>query len=180
VDYASHPKLVEAVRLVGESYWQAKVGKVEPSVAPTRHGPQANDPARTESYRRRYASCLDKFEMVIQKFPEDATNTPLAYHMAGECYASFGEYQKTLDYFEKVCQTWPGYEFAWHLNYMVGDLCKQLVASKAMSKSDADALTAAAHKRLLELYPNSPAAKAVRPKSNTNSSAATGAQGGLQ
>jgi tetratricopeptide (TPR) repeat protein len=160
-EYASHPRLVEGVRILGESYWDyiMRAARTEPGSRQTPRAPRPGDAERLETMLRYRSRGLEKFELIIKEFPEDDTNTPFAYHSAGQYLIALGQPQKAAEYYQKVCQTWPDYRLAWHLHFVLGRLYRNQVQSGALARSDADAMTMETYERLLDLYPTSPAAQ---------------------
>lgn len=108
-----------------------------------------------------YRKTLEKCELMIRKWPEDASNAPFAYHFAGTCYSLLGEADKAVQYYRKVCDSWPQYQYNWYLLDMIGSLAKQLVATGGLAGADGERIVRDAYGRLLRDYPRSAPAKSA-------------------
>ena len=60
------------------------------------------------------------------------------------------------------CKSWPAYEFAWHLQFMIARLYRDLARSGQVPQAQADPQMEAALMAVLQKYPDCPAAKAAR------------------
>ena len=87
--------------------------------------------------------------------PVSAT-TPQVFYTSGILYAAqLGEYEKGIEYFQKIVDTWPGYEFAWHAQFYVGQYYERLKHSGAIPDAEADPKIEQAYKAVLDSYPAS-------------------------
>jgi tetratricopeptide (TPR) repeat protein len=98
------------------------------------------------------------WERITQQLPPSIT-TPEAYYAAAVVYSQeLGEYQKGIDYYQKVVDNWPDYEFAWHAQYFVGKYYEILRDSGIVSESEANSKIEQAYKAVVEKYPDSESA----------------------
>jgi tetratricopeptide (TPR) repeat protein len=97
-DFSGHPDLAEAVRNIGYSYYtKARLTNLEGDI---------------EGGKVFYRKAIEVWERLIREFP-DSEIVPNAYYSSAVCYAQeLEEYQKGIDYFQKVVNNWPNYEYA--------------------------------------------------------------------
>lgn len=163
--YANHPKLAEAVDLMAEGYYDRAVSQQRSVPKEARQdptGPRASVPALSDSARADRAKAIEKWEIIIQRLPANPHDTPRAYQQAADSYRQLGQLDKTLAYYQEVCESWPGYEFAWHLQFMIARLYRDLARSGQVAQAQADPKIEAALMAVLQKHPDCPAAKAAR------------------
>ncbi len=97
-DFAKHPNLAEVVRNIGYSYYtKARLTNLEGDI---------------EGGKVLYRKAVEVWERLIREFPGSEV-IPNAYYCSAVCYAQeLEEYQKGIDYFQKVVNNWPDYEYA--------------------------------------------------------------------
>lgn len=97
-DFAGHPDLAKVVRNIGQSYYtKARLTNLEGDI---------------EGGKALYRKAIEVWERLIREFP-DSEIIPNAYYSSAVCYAQeLGEYQKGINYFQKVVNNWPDYEYA--------------------------------------------------------------------
>ena len=163
-DYANSPRLAEVVRLVGEGYYQratVRLAEARKAVPSEPNQPKANV-ALPESAVQDHQKVIQVLETVIRKLPPNAIDTPIACHMAGESYQQIGQPQKAIECYQRVCDNWPAYAYAWHLQYLIGRTYEGLKEAGTIAPSDADPKIKAAYENLVAKYPACPAAKPAR------------------
>jgi len=101
------------------------------------------------------------FEMVISGF-SDPVWTPRVCCWAGDCYRRLGEYEKSIDCYQKTVDDYPEQSLAGHALFMVGRNYESMKKSGLISKSAADLEIRAVYEQLLETYPTCKAAKAAK------------------
>ena len=97
------------------------------------------------------------WEKIIQQLPESPAAV-LAYHLSANSYCYLGQYGKAIEYYEQVITNWPDYEYAWHLQFLVGRCYQTMKKSGFITDSEADSKTRAAYEELLKNYPDCKAA----------------------
>ncbi|MFA5251634.1 MAG: tetratricopeptide repeat protein [Phycisphaerae bacterium] len=98
VDFAGHPDVAKVVRNIGLSYYaKARLTNLEGDI---------------EEGKVFYRKAIEVWERLIFEFP-DSEVVPNAYFSSAVCYAQeLGEYQKGIDYFQKIVNNWPDFEDA--------------------------------------------------------------------
>lgn len=146
-DFSNRPALHRAVFEIGEQYYNQAF--------------EDEEQGRTAEAKDHFTKAIAVWERIIKELPE-STDTALAYNFAAECYRRLGQYEKAIEYYQKVVDNWPGYEYAWNAQFLIGHNYEDLKKSGVISKSEADAKIKAAYEQVLEKYPACPAAKPAR------------------
>jgi len=150
-DYAKHPRLADAIDLMAQGYYDQAEAEVDPR--------QDTVPEKAKEH---FAAALGKWELVINRLPETPHVTACAYHYAGLCNRYLNRLDGATKYFQMVVDRWPEYEYAWHLQYLVGRTLDYRKESEEISASEADPMIKAAYEQLLVKYPSCPAARPAR------------------
>ncbi len=162
-DHADDAGLADAVRVMGESYYDQALA-IEKGLSQERKA-DSNQPKARGPVPERVSQCFQraiaKFDALREKWPNDAANAPFAYHFAGECYNRLGQREKAIECYQKVCDTWPEYQYAWHLQYLVGRAYENLSQSNPADSAQITPQVIAAYERVVKAYPNCPAARAA-------------------
>lgn len=146
-DFNGDPNLPEAVSQIAEPYYDEAFRKQSEGL---------------ESQARNYFQmAITIAELVKSKVP-DFVIEPDTYLWEGACYSELGEYEKSIECYQKVVDDYPGHPMAWHALFMVGRSYEDLKESGVLSKSEADARIKAAYEQLLRDYPDCKAAKYAR------------------
>jgi tetratricopeptide (TPR) repeat protein len=143
-DYASSPKLAEAVNVMAEGYYdqaEAETSKGVPQQA-----------------QQHYQAALAKWQMIVERLPASAS-TPRAYEFSGECYRKLNQPQKALECYQAVCRDWPQYEYVWHLRGLIAKLNKSMIKSGQTTEAQAGPLIEGALAEIAAKHADSPAAK---------------------
>jgi len=148
VDFRDHTDLPEEIFTVGEKYYN-KAFKYE------KQGLKAEAIA---CFRR----ALTVWEKIITQLPPSAPNTARAYNFGAVCYRRLGQHEKAIEYYQKVVDDWPDYEYAWDALFRIGRTYENLKTLGITSKIEADPEIKAAYELLLEKYPDCRAAKHAR------------------
>ena len=115
-----------------------------------------------EKAKGHFTAALGKWELVINRLPETPHATACAYHYAGLCNRCLNRLDVATKYFQVVVDRWPEYEYAWHLQYLVGRTLDYRKESGEISASEAVSMIKAAYEQLLVKYPGCPAARSAR------------------
>lgn len=145
--YKGHPILPKAIALMAEGYWEQALFERR----------QDQDAKADDHFKK----ALAEWEKIATQFPDIPFTSAQAYHFAGNCYRHFKQYEKANEYYQKVIDNWPDYQYAWHLQYMIGLTYKHLKETGAIPESEADPAIKAAYERVVKNYPDCKAAKAA-------------------
>jgi tetratricopeptide (TPR) repeat protein len=162
-DYRNRAKLPEAIHMMAGGYYDRAEAQQRQRIkeAGQDSGPRALLLALSQSAQQDFRKAIEKWEIVIQKLPASLQDTPRAYHLAGESYRQLGQPEKTLECYQKVCESWPDYERVWHLQFMLARLCRDSVKSGGITEQEADPKIRAALSTVVQKYPDCPAMKAA-------------------
>ena len=147
-DFNDHPELSTAIFILGEEYYNKAFN--------TKGDPNSPD-AKPEEY---YRKALAVWERIIKELPDpNSTIAAHAHYFSAVCYRRLGRCEKAIEYYQKIVDNWPDYEYAWNALFLIGRSYEDLKESGVISKSQADPKIKAAYEQLLEKYPDCPAAK---------------------
>ncbi len=144
-DFNDHPALPEAIFRVGEQYYNEAFRMEKEGLD-----------AKAKDHFTKAAAV---WERIITKLPSSAPYTAHAYNFSADCYRRLGQHEKSIEYYQRVVDDWPDYEYAWDALFRIGRNYEELKKSGLMSKSEADPKIRAAYEQLLEKYPNCKAAR---------------------
>jgi tetratricopeptide (TPR) repeat protein len=133
-DFNDHPDLGWAIYVVGEQY----------------------------CIQRQFAQAAAIWDQIAEEAPEfDFTRFANADHFVAmaQCYQELGQYQKIIEYYQRVVDDYPDYQYTWNALFLVGRNYQNLKKAGGISASEADAKTRAAYQQLLEQYPDCMAAR---------------------
>lgn len=145
-DYQNHLQLAEAFHLMAEGYWDRAF--MEP-----RQDRQMTDKAK-ESLQKAFA----KWEGMITQFP-NASRVEQAHYLIGECCYRLGQYEKAIEYYQKTVDNFPDYENAWLAQNRVAKVYKFMLMDGMIPRHEAETLVKAVYEKLIDNYPDCPAAK---------------------
>jgi len=144
-DFKDQPGLSEALWQAGQEYYNKAARK-------DRGGFE-------EQARDYYRKAITLREKIIQELPSSDL-TPQAYYTAAVIYSQeLKEYNKGIEYYQKVVDNWPDYKYAWHAQYFIGMYYEKLRDSGGISASKANPKIEAAYRAVIENYPDSSSAK---------------------
>jgi tetratricopeptide (TPR) repeat protein len=122
---------------------------------------------RTTEAKDSFQKAIAVWKRIIEELPK-STITPQAYNFSAVCYRRLGRGEKAIEYYQKIVDNWPDYEYAWNAQFLIGYCYRQLKYAGAIDESEADAHTKAAYEMVLQRYPGCPAANAARNWLTTN------------
>jgi pentatricopeptide repeat protein len=111
--------------------------------------------------RDRFTKAMTIWERLIVEMPQSDV-TPYAYNSAADCYGKLGQHEKAIEYYRKIVDNWPRYQYAWNAQFMIGHTYEELNETGVISKSEVDPKIKAAYEQLLERYPGCIAAEIAR------------------
>jgi len=140
-DFNDNPELPTAIFMLGEEYYNLAF----------RHENEGRDTEAKEHFRK----ALAIWERIVTELPEsDATATAHAYYFSAGCYRKLGKYEKAVEHFQTVVDTWPNYQYAWSAQCLIGECYEKLRDSGAISEAEANPLIEQAYQAVIEKYPD--------------------------
>jgi len=144
-DFSGHQGLPDAIFEVADEYYNRAIG----------HKKEGRDNQADEFYRKAIAV----WEKMIQCLPLSDQYTPRAYFASTECYCRLAEYQKAIEYCQKVVANWSDYEYAGDTQFLMGNCYGNLRESGSLPEPEANTQIQQAYRLVLEKYPDCKAAK---------------------
>jgi len=142
-DFNDHPELSTAIFILGEEYYNKAFN--------TKGDPNSPD-AKPEEY---YRKALAVWERIVAELPQsESTDTAHAYYFSAVCYRNLGNYEKAVEYFQKVVTDWPNYQYAWSAQCLIGECYEKLRDSGKIPKSEAEPEIEKAYYAVIEKYPD--------------------------
>ena len=90
----------------------------------------------------------------MTELPVSSPYTQHAWYFTGVCYRRhLGDYAKTLEYYQKVVDEWPNYQYAWSAQCLIGECYEKLRDSGVLSESEANPKIEQAYMAVIERYP---------------------------
>ena len=140
-DFNSHPGLATAVFMVGEQYYYKAF----------------EDPNKclTVKSEESLVNAQEIWERIITGLPVSQPDTTHAYFFSAACYRKLGEYEKAVEYYEKIVSEWPDYEYAGIAQCLVGDYLQKLMSAGGLSSTEAWPKIEQAYLAVIENYSDS-------------------------
>ena len=95
-DFTDHPDLPEAVFRIGKKYYKGAF--------------RYENEGRDEQARDYFTKAIGVWQKGIQGFAPSAVYTPLAYFCSAACYADLADYEKAIEYYERLLANWPDFD----------------------------------------------------------------------
>ncbi len=141
-DFNDHPDLPEVVFVVGEQYYN--------------DGFRRENEGRATGTENHFIKAITVWERIITELPPNATYTLRAYIYAAACYRRLGKYEKAIEYYQKVVDSWPEHEYADYAQYFIGEYYEKSGNDDGpLSQEQANLLAEQAYKAVHEKYPGS-------------------------
>jgi len=147
VDFSGHPDLPDAILTMGRQCYDEGISKESEGLA--------------DEAKDRFEKAAKIWDRLVNELPTSSL-TAEACCWAGDCYLKLGKHQDSIRCFQKVVDDYPEYEYAWHAQFTVGRCYEELKDTGAVEESAADAQIKAAYERVIQNYPDCPAAGYVR------------------
>jgi len=141
VDYTDHPRLPWAVFVLGEEYYNVAI--------------QAEKEDRAVEAGENFTKAIAIWDIIIEGLPVSLPDTAHAWYFSAVSYRHTGEYGNAIEYYQKVVDNWPDYQFAWSAQCLIGECYEKLRNSGALSESQANPLIEQAYKLVIENYRDS-------------------------
>jgi tetratricopeptide (TPR) repeat protein len=140
-DHKAHPRLSEALLNLGDEYYNQAMAKKQRG--------DSND-AVNASLRK----ALVVWDRIITGLPESAY-VPDAWYFSGVLYRRhLGDYEKAVQYYQKVVDQWPDYKYAWSAQGMIGPCYEKLRDVGKVPKLETDSRIEQAYEALVSRYPD--------------------------
>ncbi len=140
-DFSDNPDLPEVVFEIGEKYYNK-------AWAYEKEGSDAEA-------RRDFAKAMALWNRIITELPVSSPYTQHAWYFTGVCYRRhLADYAKTLEYYQKVVDEWPNYEYAWSAQCLIGECYEKLRDSGSLPESEANPEIDQAYMAVIEKYPD--------------------------
>ena len=147
MDFSDNPDLPLAVLRIAEQYY-TKAQELE------RDGQDKQTTGKLEK-----AAAMG--QMVIDDL-EACAATGYACYFTGDCYRLLGQYADSVSCYEKFIEEYPADSMTWNSLFMVGRGYQNLKAAGTVEAEQADAKIRTAYQRLVDEYPDCPAANAAQ------------------
>jgi tetratricopeptide (TPR) repeat protein len=145
--YGGNPALPDAVFKIGEEYYNKAIGDANESPIDQA---DPNFAIRQDNF----AEAAFIWDRIITQMPDsNSTATTHAYYFSADCYRKLGKYEKAVEYFQKVVDKWPNYQYAWSAQYLIGECYEKLRNSGGISKAEAEPKIEQAYQAVIERYP---------------------------
>jgi TolA-binding protein len=158
-DYASHPRLCEAVHLVAEGYYDRARALESEQIKNAGGVRQFAMSTRSQECPEAVRDCLrraiEKWQIVFKQPVETANVPPIAYILAADSCRRIGDCRKALEYYSAVVDRYPQYKYVDHALLMVGKTCERLQTQGLMTESEAWPVMLRTSQALLDQYPQS-------------------------
>jgi len=140
-DFNDHPDLAKTIFVIGELYYNNALGNAKEGL--------------TDQAEANFARTISVWERIITQLPESKlTILQDAYYFAAACYRRLGEYEKAIQYWQKIVDDWPDYQYAWSAQCLIGECYEKLRNSGTISQSEANPEIEQAYKAVIEKYPD--------------------------
>jgi TolA-binding protein len=159
-DYASHPRLAEAVYLMAEGYSRRAIQ--EPPWLPS------GEPYLSEEAKSYLRKAAEKWDLIVTTLPVHPSITPSAHYDLATTYYYLGEYPKVEAHCSQLRAGRPADEHAWMTYVLIVKTYQDSLWKGEIRQKDCDAKTKRIYDELVSRYPNCPAAPMVRDWLNRN------------
>jgi len=117
---------------------------------------------QTAEAKSHFQKAIAIWERIINELPESRFATAQAYDLSATCYRRLGEYEKAIEYYQIAVDNWPDYEYASHVQFMIGYTYDELMKSDVIPRSEAVPKIKEAYQRLVANYPEHLVPEAAR------------------
>jgi TolA-binding protein len=159
-DYPNHPDLPNAILLVGQGYFERALAFIKEASTVTEEGYQKKVPEAAQIQLRK---ALAKWGPLTTDV--SVSNTPSALeaqHYTILAYYQLDEYQNVLEHCAKLMDKWPDSERTRQVYPLMAKVYRQQIREGKIPEEEGLAATEQIRNRLLERYPDSPAAGPAR------------------
>jgi len=140
-DFKDNPEVAAAVFQIGEEYYY--MAFVDPNTCQTVKSVEDINNAKG-IWERIIAQCPQSGSIGLQH----------ANYFSATCYFRLGQYDKALGCYQRVIDNWPGYQYAWSAQCLIGECYENLKQLGNLPPSAADPNIVEAYKGVIEKYPD--------------------------
>jgi tetratricopeptide (TPR) repeat protein len=138
--YGGNPALPSLISQMGEKYcYQAFQDEKE---------------GRDAEAKDHFTKALAIWQKVIQELPT-CGGTSSAYYFSAVCYRHWHEYEKAIEYFQKIVDDWPNYDCAAKAQFRIGNCYEGLRYTGVLPESEANPRIEQAYRAVIQKYPGS-------------------------
>jgi len=158
--YKNHPRLPQAVHLMAEGYLDQAIA-MEQSAAQqmgsAKYAQTVREQGRPEAVKDYCRRAIEKWQTTIHELPPAPRYTEQAWYFTGVVYRRhLREPEKALQYYQKIVEQWPDYEYVWSAQSMIALCYETLARSGQMTAQEAEPKIEQAYEAVLERYPGGP------------------------
>jgi tetratricopeptide (TPR) repeat protein len=147
-DFSAHPVLPNAVAEMASGYYNEALLKESEGLS--------------EEAKWYYQKAIAECQRIVTDLPETPYITAEACYFVGICLERLGRNGEAIQYYQKVVDKWPDFEYAWNAQFLVGRNYELLSRSGVVTKSEVYLRIKTAYEKVIQKYPNCPAAKAAQ------------------
>lgn len=155
--YAGDVRLAQAVHMMAEGYFDQAVlmeRETAERIGSAEYARVIREQGRSKEVKHLYQRAIEKWQIIIKDLPFLEDVTPGAWYFTGVTYRRhLGEEEKAIPYYEKVVQTWPGYEYAWSAQAMLPVCYENMMRAGRMTPERAEAMMEKAYQVVVDRYP---------------------------
>jgi tetratricopeptide (TPR) repeat protein len=149
-DFSADPDLAKAIYTVAEQYHYVALAKKN----------QGNNKQAKEYFGKAISVGIKLIKDLLN--PVDADLSSEVRYLIGQSYQESGDLKKAVEYYEQVVADWPNNAHAWAAQFRIGLSWEQLEKAGSVTKSEVQSNIRSAYQKVLQDYPDCPAAKAAR------------------
>jgi tetratricopeptide (TPR) repeat protein len=142
-DFNDHPELAGALFEIGEEYYVKALHQMK----------YEGLDAQAEDYFRKGIAVWD---VITNELPEAYPAIADAYLFSGICYRRLGQYEKAIEYYQKLVNNWAGYHWAGRTQFLIGKCYENLRDAGTLAESEANELIKQAYEAVVQKYPDCP------------------------
>ncbi|MBW8001010.1 MAG: tetratricopeptide repeat protein [Planctomycetes bacterium] len=147
LNFSGQLNLTRAVYMIAEQYH--------------RKGSAAEESGLNERSESLYQKAVSLWEMIINDFDECFLTVESCAFVA-KCHRKLGDYEESIQYYQKIIDEYPDYRHGWYALYMVGHNLETLLKTGSVSSAVAVPQIQAVYTQLIEKYPTCSAADGVQ------------------
>ena len=121
-DFNNHPDLSKSVFIIGEEHYNKALNII--------NDPNLPEGEANEHFRR----AIVVWDKLITQLPPSAAYTPQTYYYIAVCYRRLGQYEKAIEYCQKIVDNWPDCEYMGQVKQTMNSCLKTLGQATSVSE----------------------------------------------